>query len=106
MFIKNSEEFAFYQSLPSSTEAEHVAISANHSIVLNVGNGSIIYYARAVNGSYNVVQMINLTPAIEDVQICANENYMAVSNDNNYVNLYKKNSGTFSFLFSESCSAG
>ena len=106
VFEKAIDGFVFSQSLPSSTGAEYVAISASNSIVLNVGAGSVKYYIRGASGNYEVGQTLLPPSTILDVSICANEEYIAAAVDSNYLKLYQKSSGTFSFHSVSSCSSG
>ena len=84
----------------------HAAISGNNSIVLSLNSGSINYYTKAANGSYQVTQILTPPTSFMDVEICPNEEYIAVASSSNYLKLYQKTSGTFSFHSAESCSSG
>ena len=105
VYVKGNAGFRFSQILPSSNGGINGAISTNSSIFLRLSTNVINYYVRGINGDYEVAQALPSSGAM-DVRVCASEEFLAVSGNTNYLNLYQKNNGIFSLYSTESCSLG
>ena len=106
VFTKASDGFIFNESLPSSSGANNVAISASNSILLKIGIGNVNYYTRGGGGNYQSTQSSATSNAVLDTQICSTEEFMASSLGNNTFLLKKRDGGIFSDNMTESCSSG
>ena len=106
VFVKSKSGFVLNQSLPNSNGATDVSISANNSILLSVNTDSIKYYVRGTDGLYSDTQTFSQASFVNDAQICASEEFMAVTSSTNYLRIYRKNSGAYSLHSTESCLTG
>ena len=105
VYAKDNAGFGFSQILPSSFGAKDGVISTNNSIFFRLSTNVINYYVRGINGHYKLAQTLP-SSGINDVRVCASEEFLAACGDTNYLNLYQKNNGIFSLYSTESCSSG
>ena len=106
VFMKASDGFMLYQSLPSSSGAIGVIIGALNSIILNLGGGNIKCYTKGTNDNYQVTQILAVSSTMIDIQICSSEEYIALSYSLSDIDLYRKNGGSYSLHSTQGCPSG